>query len=439
MLPNNDTNLIPLYTYALAIFSKEQRLRSEVEKRFLETEENVVGFLVTNTGGDVQRSCALKSEIARLKALRDVRTVQQADEAASSSFAGENATMKAEIAAMEKQLTEQWRTRRAAIAEKYGEDVKSLDAPKLPFLRKNAGKVTAYNMFQKKLYLEQGHRKRYKHDRSQICSIMSEKASMWNSLSWEDKAFYQEMADEHNKQQPASELQKKRSAFVKLSGYLTRNLTMLREECGVEGICFVAPCNINNAIQPDQDGYGSDGGMHFWSLMQAGAIDLNGKNFSHHFKDQMLQYNKQLAASKNDTSTQQPSSSSSASASASATDSTAAPVTSISSGPNQVPSMTSQKPRTAQHDGVQKLRNIIAQKYRQAIFENYQVALPEGRKMAWQDKAMYRDIVMSGWPEGTERVNPSRLLQHERDEIERRLVSGELKFVKAPQQQRQHD
>ncbi|KAI9466417.1 hypothetical protein BDB00DRAFT_346997 [Zychaea mexicana] len=135
------------------------------------------------------------------------------------------------------------------------------------------------------------------------------------------------------------------------------------------------------------------------------------------------------AASKNDTSTQQPSSSSSSSASASASDSTAAPVTSISSGPNQVPSMTSQKPRTAQHDGVQKLRNIIAQKYRQAIFENYQVALPEGRKMAWQDKAMYRDIVMSGWPEGTERVNPSRLLQHERDEIERRLNSGPLELL----------
>ncbi|KAI9484339.1 hypothetical protein BDB00DRAFT_153954 [Zychaea mexicana] len=161
MLPINDITLIPFYSYALSIISKAEYNRDEYEKRFLETDEHVVRFLENCAEEDMER--ALINEIARLRSLRpDVEpglsnsSIRVPEVDAGDNLAEPNTAVKAELAAMESELLEHWKTRRAEIARKHGYEVKSLAPAKLPFLRKNTGKVTGFNVFQKELYCEQG-------------------------------------------------------------------------------------------------------------------------------------------------------------------------------------------------------------------------------------------------------------------------------------------
>ena len=91
-------------------------------------------------------------------------------------------------------------------------------------------------------------------------NIIARKASGWNALTVEEKEVFKLKAKAFNEKEGKAapfSLETKARRFNLLSNCLTRNLYMLREECGVESICFVAPCNTQTAFDPPQSGFGS--------------------------------------------------------------------------------------------------------------------------------------------------------------------------------------
>ena len=89
---------------------------------------------------------------------------------------------------------------------------------------------------------------------------MARKATAWNLFGKEEKEGYERKAHAYNEQlgriAPFS-LETKAQRYNLLSNCLVKNLFMLREECGVESICFVAPSNTGSAFNPRRSGFGT--------------------------------------------------------------------------------------------------------------------------------------------------------------------------------------
>ena len=89
-------------------------------------------------------------------------------------------------------------------------------------------------------------RENLKRDSKQMGNIIARKATAWNALTVEEKEVFKSKAkalnEKEGKIRPFS-LETKAKRFNLLSNCLSDTLNMLRQDCGVESICFVAPSN----------------------------------------------------------------------------------------------------------------------------------------------------------------------------------------------------
>ncbi|KAG2205072.1 hypothetical protein INT45_008799, partial [Circinella minor] len=261
----DNLKLIEIFEKAMVILQKSYGERSIEEDEWVDSQPNLNQLLNGDLEGNAENLNTVNEEIARLKAIMRFTNVEvSANQAAPADDhlddpTDPEAAMNAELAALEKNILEQYRAGRAQIAEKYGRTPDSLEPMKLPYVRKNTGLRTGYGAYLSEQFNEED-KEELRHDSKQIGSIIARKAATWNLFGKEEKEEYERKAHAYNEQlgriAPFS-LETKAHRYNLLSSCLLKILFMLREECGVESICFVAPSNTGTAFNPRRSGLGS--------------------------------------------------------------------------------------------------------------------------------------------------------------------------------------
>ncbi|KAG2216327.1 hypothetical protein INT45_009662 [Circinella minor] len=410
LLDVDNVQLIEVFQKALVILSKDYGERSIEEDEWVEKEPHVFRLLDGDVEGSPEQLDTLESEVNRLNSL--IRFTIASMTANISAISNDSTdpmdpdlAMSAELAALESRIAEELRVGRARIAEKYGRRVESLELMKLPTLSKNTGLRTGYGAYLSEQFSDQD-REDLKRDSKQMGNIIARKASGWNALTVEEKEVFKSKAKAFNEKEGKAvpfSLETKARRFNLLSNCLTRNLYMLREECGVESICFVAPCNTQTSFDPPQSGFGSECGHRFFNMMKRGEVEFSPISFQREFHFRMLQFNADDRL-----------------ASASAT---------RSAFSNEIQTTETRLQPTKQHAYNTWLKNQILDKYKQAVKDFYGCDIV-GESMKWHDEKMYKDIVLQGWPEGVKRASPCYLTNAKKRKVEENL--DEIRFVINP-------
>ncbi|KAI7846697.1 hypothetical protein BDC45DRAFT_528552 [Circinella umbellata] len=384
------------------------------QKALVEKEPNLFQMFDSDSEGSVEQLNTLKSEINRLKSLTQFTTVSTGRNnprliSDLSDSIDPDSAMSIELAALESRLVEELRVGRAQIAEKYGRQVESLEPIKLPSLRKNTG----YGAYLSEQFSDQD-RENLKRDSKQMGNIIARKATAWNALTVEEKEVFKSKAKAFNEKEgkirPLS-LETKAKRFNLLSNCLSDTLNMLREECGVESICFVAPSNTQTSLNPPQTGFGTDCGHRFFKIMKKGDVEFTPISFQREFRFRMLQFNVEDCLG-NLLNT------------ASASASTTMPAPS-----NEIQTTKTRLRATKQHAYNTWLKDTIFDKYKKAVKDVYNHDIV-GEKMQWQDEKMYKEIILQGWPEGVKRERPCNLNSAQKRNLEESL--GNIRFVMSP-------
>ncbi|KAG2217003.1 hypothetical protein INT45_003041 [Circinella minor] len=359
LLDVDNVQLIEVFQKALIILSKDYGERSIEEEEWVEKEPHVFRLLDGNVEGSPEQLDTLKSELNRLNSLTRFTTASMRNISRISSDLTDpmdpDLAISVEPAALESRIAEELRVGRSRIGEKYGRRVESLEPIKLPFL----------------------NREDLNRDFKQMGNIVAPKATAWNALTVEEKEVFKSKAEAFNEKEgrvtPFS-LETKDKRFNLLSNCLTRNLYMLREECGVESICFVAPCNTQTSFDPPQSGFGSECGHRFFNIMKRGEpLSL-----------------------------------------------LPCPLLQIRSRP---PRLDSRQP-----SNMPTIHKIL-DKYKQAVKYSYDHDVV-GESMQWQDEKMYKGIILQGWPESVKRASPCYLTNAKKRKVEESL--DEIRFVVNP-------
>ncbi|KAG2216332.1 hypothetical protein INT45_014322 [Circinella minor] len=297
LLDVDNVQLIEVFQKALVILSKNYGEKSIEEDEWVEKEPHVFRLLDGDVEGSPEQLDTLESKVNRLNSLTRFTIASMiANISAISNDSTDpmdpDLAMSAELAALESRIAEELRVGRARIAEKYGRQVESLEPMKLPTLSKNTGLCTGYGAYLSEQFSDQD-REDLKRDSKQMGNIIARKASGWNALTVEEKKVFKSKAKAFNEKEGKAapfSLKTKARRFNLLSNCLTRNLYMLREECGVESICFVAPCNTQTSFDPPQSGFGSECGHRFFNMMKRGEVEFSPISFQCEFHFRMLQF-----------------------------------------------------------------------------------------------------------------------------------------------------
>ena len=158
LLDVDNVKLIEIYEKAIIILQKSYGQRSTEEDEWVEIQPNLNQLLNGDLEGNAENLNTVNEEIARLKAImRFTNVAVSADQAASAGdhlddLTDPESAMNAELATLEKE----YMTRRAQIAEKYGRTPESLEAMKLPYVRKTTGLRTGYGAYLSEQFNEEG-------------------------------------------------------------------------------------------------------------------------------------------------------------------------------------------------------------------------------------------------------------------------------------------
>ncbi|KAI8137271.1 hypothetical protein BJV82DRAFT_674957 [Fennellomyces sp. T-0311] len=229
---------------ALKIFRKPVESRSLEEKLFVEADPDVLE--IASRGTDLvavteEAIEAIKGEIAMVEELRELEERKAAE------------------------LEEE----RAAIAMKYGRPLNSLAHMKLPFLRANTGRRTGYTQFLSESYT-QADRAQLTSDNMQAGNIMKVYANRWRELSTIAREDWQRRANEYNRKMgldPIRTSATPATRYCQLASCLQHNFTLLKQECDMEAVCFIAARSLEG-FQPIADVHGTPGALAFVDEMQ---------------------------------------------------------------------------------------------------------------------------------------------------------------------------
>ncbi|KAI9490272.1 hypothetical protein BDB00DRAFT_838442 [Zychaea mexicana] len=121
--------------------------------------------------------------------------------------------------------------RLARIAERYNAPVDALKHLKPPFIRKNTGGLSGFNIFQKRPFDSDG--------------------AIWREMDKGARKLYEDKAQMLNGEMIG-----------------TQKSMRDRDECGIESICFLVPSKTDGVIKPYKDGYG-------FAQIAHNAVDTN--------------------------------------------------------------------------------------------------------------------------------------------------------------------
>ncbi|KAI7859356.1 hypothetical protein BDC45DRAFT_589791 [Circinella umbellata] len=407
LLDVDNDQLIEVFQKALVILFKDYGERTADEDEWVEKEPNLFRMFEGGSEGSVEQLNTIKSEVNRLKSLTQFTTVSTGRNnprliSDLSDSMDPDSTMSIELAALESRLVEELRVGPARIAEKYDRQVESLEPIKLPSLRKNTGLRTGYGAYLSEQFSDQDW-ENLKRDSKQMGNIIARKATAWNALTVEEKEVFKSKAKAFNEKEgkirPFS-LETKAKRFNLLSNCLSDTLNMLRQECGVESICFVAPSNTQTSLNPPQSGFGTDCGHRFFKMMKKGEVEFTPISFQCEFRFRMLQFNVE--------------------------DCLASASTTMSTPSNEIQTAKTRLRATKQHAYNTWLKDTILDKYKKAVKDIYNHDIV-GEKMQWQDEKMYKEIVLQGWPGGVKRARPCNLNSAQKRKLEESL--GNIRFV----------
>ncbi|KAI8136827.1 hypothetical protein BJV82DRAFT_703489 [Fennellomyces sp. T-0311] len=215
------------------IFRKPVESRSLEEKLFVEADPDVLE--IASRGTDLvavteEAIEAIKGEIAMVEELRELEERKAAE------------------------LEEE----RAAIAMKYSRPLNSLAHMKLPFLCANTGRCTGYTQFLFESYT-QADRAQLTSDNTQAGNIMKVYANRWRELSTIAREDWQRRANEYNRKMgidPICTSATPATRYRQLASCLQHNFTLLKQECDMEAVCFIAARSLEG-FQPIADVHGT--------------------------------------------------------------------------------------------------------------------------------------------------------------------------------------
>ncbi|KAI9490557.1 hypothetical protein BDB00DRAFT_537319 [Zychaea mexicana] len=261
MLHRNDQTLIEKYEKATEALMQEEGARSDEEAKWIAEDENIQSIICEHEEVAVQLN-ALLNEIDRLKAFHLMDTPCSSDifsaAVALTTEATESnreATMMGEVRALNKAMEKEYQERLARIAERSNAPVDALKHLKPPFIRKNTGGFSGFNVFQKRPF-DSDEKAELKVNKRSIGNIQARRGAIWREMDEDARKPYEDKAQKLNEEMIGTQ-KTMRDRYHRLIPALEKNLTMLRDECGVESICFLAPSKTDGVIKPYRDGYGS--------------------------------------------------------------------------------------------------------------------------------------------------------------------------------------